>query len=157
MLRKQWSNIWTNFFFSIWILCTFSYDTIHFYWSEFRYNEYQFKKILYIHLNRFQIYWKKNMQMMIKIFTMFTHAKTDGLCWCEGIQACVHMFTVRESLQSMMFKLVSWVLCHINPCRLFNAKSCLYIFMLNIYDLLMNSLYSFCIWVLMVLARTCYS
>ena len=33
-------------------------------------------------------------------------------------------------------KLVGWVLWHINPCRSFNARSCLYIYIiLNIWDL----------------------
>ena len=31
---------------------------------------------------------------------------------------------------------LGWVLWHINHCRLFNAKSSLYIYILNIYDLL---------------------
>ena len=30
---------------------------------------------------------------------------------------------------------VGWVLWHINPCRSFNAKSCLYSDISNIYDL----------------------
>ena len=31
--------------------------------------------------------------------------------------------------------LVGWFLWYINPCRLFNAKSCLHIYILNEYDL----------------------
>ena len=34
-----------------------------------------------------------------------------------------------------------WVLWHINHCRLFNAKSSLYIYILNIYDLVWFGFY----------------
>ena len=35
---------------------------------------------------------------------------------------------------------IGWVLWHINHCRLFNAKSSLYIYILNIYDLVLFGL-----------------
>ena len=37
--------------------------------------------------------------------------------------------------------MIGWLdLWHINPCRLFNAKSCIYIYLINVYDLLVGLL-----------------
>ena len=55
------------------------------------------------------------------------------------IETCIKgfiwlMHLIKSSIKDIMW-LVGWVLWHINSCRLFKAKSCLYLCILHIYDL----------------------
>ena len=62
---------------------------------------------------------------------------SDSICWIiEGVHAknlettLIWLFVDFSSPFNSIHrgKMVDWVLWHINPCRLFNAKSCLYIY-----------------------------
>ena len=53
----------------------------------------------------------------------------------------IYIFSLNR-LDEMNFLLGNWLfLWHVNPCWLFNARYCLYIYKSNTYDLKMNSLW----------------